>query len=513
MQYATSRIYTTRTKGTPQGTLSKIRHKGTPLSSSIANGQGYSHKWRNPSNEQEDRQKESHLLKESGHSNAVTHRSLKDEHRGMKTINDITHTSITMSSVPSTSTNTTTRKVASSNPTFFQDAARGENRTPLSHDAERITEETRTTHCHYGEQDIVEEHPAVAEEPQLGPLVTTEDWDRVHDACLEEAGYVSSPPTSLENVAQLIQVRDAALLRNASLLFEGADNIILAKDLLTLKDFKLMKELKKCQRSQQTPFIAKRIATTDNQEKVRLITRIQRLYGRWPEGIIFVQDEMTTPALATTIEDCDILEGIQSVSSTDSQELRKAQMTALDAAYNLLSYGQQVVHNVETSTTLQQESLEHVARVMKHALEGIDLARDIDKTWQRISPSSSTASPHMKPKEERPHRQRYRQTKLWSHRNQSSSSSTTGRFMPGQQSNVIDLTKEDSDDENITAIPSLTKQERPLTPVTPYRVALDPSGLQRHPSSLIVPMIERVKTPDAEAQEYLGIKLFPSIRK
>src|SRR3981081_1938230 len=429
----------------------------------------------------------------------------------MKTVNHITHTSNTTSSVPST--NTTTRKVASSNPTFFQDAARVENRTTLSHDAERITEEIRTPHSHYGEQDIVEEHPAVAEEPQLGPLVTTEDWDQVHDACLEEAGYVSSPPTSLEDVAKIHQVRDAALLRDASLLFEGADNIILAKDLLALKDFKLMKELKKCQRSQQTPFIAKRIATTDNQEKVRLIARIQRLYGRWPEGIIFVQDEMTTPALAATIKDCNTLEGIQSVSSTDTQELCKAQMMALDAAYNLLSYGQQVVHNVETTTPLQQESLEHVARVMKHALEGIDLARDIDKTWQRISPSSSTASPRTKPKEERPPRQRYRQTKLWSHRNQSSSSSTTGRFMPGQQSNVIDLTKEDSDNENITAIPSLTKQERPLTPVTPYRVALDPSGLQRHPSSLIVPMIERVKTPDAEAQEYLGIKLFPSIRK
>src|SRR3981081_3744903 len=149
-----------------------------------------------------------------------------------------------MSSVPNTSTNTTsTRKVALSNPTFFQDAARVKNRTLLSHDTERIKEETRSPHSHYGEQDIVEEHPAIAEEPQLGPLVTTEDWDQVHDTCLEEAGYVSSPPTSLENVAQLIQVRDAALLRNASLLFEGANNIMLAKDLLSFKDFKLKKEL------------------------------------------------------------------------------------------------------------------------------------------------------------------------------------------------------------------------------------------------------------------------------
>ena len=312
-----------------------------------------------------------------------------------------------MSSSPFTNTTTNTQNtdaVADNATTRVQDAyVRTPTvqdalvRTPLSHDAERVIEGTYlldTQPFHDAvvrdrkEVDIpmsTEEHPAESDEPQQGrslSLVTIEDWDQVHDECLKEAGYRSpSPLPALFSAATKVnRINEAPPFEKR----ESADPIMLARDLLSFSNQKLKRGLDKCLTIYQAYPIPLPIAVTGSLEKTRLIARIEHIYGIWPGRFIFVEDK--TRILTPTITEED--NTFEESSSTRSSRLKliNAQRATLDAAYNLISYGHQLIHNLEEMNRHDVVEVKQCVEAMEHTLYGIDLAKSLADAWPRISP-------------------------------------------------------------------------------------------------------------------------------
>ena len=231
-------------------------------------------------------------------------------------------------------------------------------------------------------QTTVEEHPAEAEEPQLQQrlsLVTMEDWDGIHNTCMEQAGC------TLPTIAF---TKDATPVNEDSLSpekRESANSIMTARDLLSLSDVKLKRGLDKCLKIYDIFPIPLPIAVASSQEKTRLIVRIERIYGKWPGPFIFVEDQ-TRGQTPTLTEEEEPLEDSRPASPSNIRELYDAQKSTLDAAYTLLSYGHQLVHRLEAMKTFREEDVDLCVQVMEHTMHGIDLARSLAETWQRTTP-------------------------------------------------------------------------------------------------------------------------------
>src|SRR4030088_2857872 len=231
------------------------------------------------------------------------------------------------------------------------------NATPLFHDPQVMSKTTSSRVTPDIEREDVdepgttEEHPAEAEEPQLKQrlsLVTMEDWDGIHNTCMEQAGC------TLPTIAF---TKDATPVNEDSLSpekRESANSIMTAQDLLSLSDVKLKRGLDKCLKIYDIFPILLPIAVASSQEKTRLIVRIERIYGKWPGPFIFVEDQ-TRGQTPTLTEEEEPLEDSRPASPSNIRELYDAQKSTLDAAYTLLSYGHQLVHRLEAMKKFRED--------------------------------------------------------------------------------------------------------------------------------------------------------------